>query len=343
MSQPITVRIMFQRPDIISKPLYVITPIFNSQRFRSRWALYKKFEKYIQDSGAILITIELAFGERAFAITDANNPNHIQVRTGDDRVGHELWTKENLINIAISRLPIDWVYVAWIDADVTFARPDWVGETLHELQRYQLVQMFSEAHQLDHEYKTIQQFSSFGFCYHHQDQAPPYNTKSSSYYYTTPKNKVINNRMAYWHPGFAWAARKDAINHLGGLIDWAIMGSADFFMAKALIGAFNNDHSFNNLGVAGSRWMYEWQERANTYINGNIGYVSGTLLHYWHGKRVNRRYKEREQILIDCGFCPELDLKRDWQGVYQLTNRSHKLRDEIRKYFKQRNEDQLAD
>lgn len=50
---------MFGCPDRISAPLYVVTPVFNSRRFRSRWGLYETFARHVEDAGALLYTIEL--------------------------------------------------------------------------------------------------------------------------------------------------------------------------------------------------------------------------------------------------------------------------------------------
>jgi hypothetical protein len=72
-----------------------------------------------------------------------------------------------------------------------------------------------------------------------------------------------------------------------------------------------------------------------------IGYVPGFIRHYFHGSKENRKYSERWKILVDNHFDPYLDLKKDWQGLYQLTDRSTKLRDDIRAYFKNRNEDSI--
>jgi hypothetical protein len=44
--------------------------------------------------------VELAFGNRPFEVTDPDNPRHVQVRSG-----HELWHKENLVNLGVARLP----------------------------------------------------------------------------------------------------------------------------------------------------------------------------------------------------------------------------------------------
>jgi hypothetical protein len=101
----------------MNKKLYVVTCISNPVRYHSSYALYQGFRKRVNDAGAILYTVEMAFGDRPFKITDAENPHHIQVRSF-----FELWHKENMLNIGIRRLPIDWEYVAWIDADVQFTR-----------------------------------------------------------------------------------------------------------------------------------------------------------------------------------------------------------------------------
>ena len=53
------------RADFVTDPLYVITPVFNPQRYRSRWKHYTNFEQHVLDSGAHLITIEATFGARA--------------------------------------------------------------------------------------------------------------------------------------------------------------------------------------------------------------------------------------------------------------------------------------
>jgi hypothetical protein len=320
---------MFHRPDKINNPLHVITVIFNPHRYRSRWSLYKKFEKQIEDAGATLWTVEAAFGEREFAITESNHPRHIQFRTA-----HELWHKENLINLAISRLPADCKYVAWVDADVRFVRPDWVGETLHKLQHFHFVQMFSECQDLDSAYESFKRHKGFGYSYHNGYKK----TQNPSYCYAKPQPE--KKLFETWHPGFAWAARREAIDAVGGLLDFAILGSGDNHMAKALVGdAKLSLHP--KLHPNYKRMVLEWEKRAEQHIRRNVGYVEGLILHNWHGSKRNRRYRDRWQILVEHQFDPLVDLKRDWQGLWQLTERSMGLRDGIRKYFAQRNEDSI--
>src|SRR5438309_37497 len=106
--------------------LHVVTAISNPVRYKSRYRLYHEFEKHMLDSGVKLWTIEMAFGDRPFEVTQAGNPQHFQVRGWT-----EVWHKENLLNLAIARLPADAEYIAWVDADVQFTRKDWAEETVH--------------------------------------------------------------------------------------------------------------------------------------------------------------------------------------------------------------------
>ena len=87
------------------------------------------------------------------------------------------------------------------------------------------------------------------------------------------------------------------------------------------------------------RYWHRWQERAFLSVRQNIGYVPGLLLHYWHGAKRDRKYVDRWQILTRNKFDPAEDLIRDAQGLWQLSGNKPQLRDDIRDYFSQRNED----
>jgi hypothetical protein len=62
----------------------------------------------------------------------------------------------------------------------------------------------------------------------------------------------------------------------------------------------------------------------------------------WHGRKQQRGYVERWKILTGNNYDPDTDLKKDPQGLWQLvveSPRQIKMRDEIRAYFRSRNED----
>lgn len=316
---------LFQRPDRIKEPLHVITMVSNPIRFRSRWKLYQDFAWHVRDRGGILYTAEVRFGNRDFSITEAGNPYHLQLETSS-----EIWHKENALNLLLARLPLDWKYVAWLDADITFARPDIFNETLHQLQHYSIVQMWSEAQDLDPQHQVIQKHRSFMHCHIH-------NAKEENYCSTYPY-KQGRDRVVYWHPGFAWAARREAISDLEGLLDFCVLGSADHHMANALVGNVEST-LISGLHPRYKQQIRKWERLADKHIKKNVGYVPGLLLHHWHGPKIDRKYKDRWKILTETGFDPDRDITYDWQGLLKLTDDNLKFRDRTRAYFRARNED----
>jgi hypothetical protein len=315
------------------RTLYVIAVVSNPVRFRARYALMKAFQQQFAGvTSAKLITVEMAFGAREFVCTERDNLQHVQVR-GDT----ELWHKENLINVGIqylSQLDPDWEYVAWVDADVTPAMgmQAWCAETIEQLQHYKIVQMFRHCIDMGPKHEILQTHNGFIWSYHQNDFMPPIGPGQGGYYGAGTK--------AFWHPGYAWAARREAIDALGGLIDWAILGSGDHHMAMAFIGLVLRS-SHGELHPNYRKKLEIWQARSEKYIQRNLGYVDALLNHHFHGKKKDRRYVERWKVLVDNQYDPELDIKYDAQGLLTLTDNNWRLRDQIRVYMRQRNEDSI--
>jgi hypothetical protein len=324
------------RPGIHVFPdrLYVVTMLENPLRWRSRYWNYWMFERECEAAGAILYTAEVAFGDRHFEVTQANSERHLQLRTTS-----EIWHKENALNLMIQRLPADAKYIAWIDADVKFSRPDWAQETLQLLQHYDVLQMFSHAQDVGPEYEPLT--TTPGFLYKWVTERPdPHDVAFMEERVTHGYYSVHSGK--FWHPGFAWAAKRSALEKVGMLMDHAILGSGDWHMASALVGQVHRSLS-SGYSPAYIRRCQEWQERAERYIRRNVGYVPGLINHLFHGAKRNRAYDQRWKLLAQAGYDPDLDLKRDWQGLHQLTERSTLLRDGIRQYARMRNEDSTGE
>ena len=144
-----------------------------------------------------------------FSVTQSDCSQHIQLTTDKP-----LWYKENLLNIGISKLPDDAKYIAWIDGDVVFDEADWPERTMRALDIHPFVQMFSLAHDLGPDGEVIATEKGFINRYNNNDWNPKKRGRS----------------------GLAWAATRSALDSTGGLIDWGIVGSGDWFMAFALTG-----------------------------------------------------------------------------------------------------------
>jgi len=74
-------------------------------------------------------------------------------------------------------------------------------------------------------------------------------------------------------------------------------------------------------------------------LNYNIGCVDAHVMHHWHGPKARRGYPDRWKILQRNHYNPHIDVFRDHRGVLQLSPNKPNLRDDIRAYFRQRNED----
>ncbi len=213
--------------------------------------------------------------------------------------------------------------MSWIDTDLIFTNENWAEETLSKLQTYDVLQLFTHCIDLGPNNETMQVHK--GLAYQYCRGVPP------------PKKLTYG---PFFHPGYSWVITRKAFDAIGGLIDWAILGSADSHMAMAFIGRAHLTLS-ENLNADYKRFVLKFQERCEKNIKRNLGYVNGTILHEWHGSKRNRFYKERWKILIDNDYSPLEDLKRDAHGLWQLEDTKFKLRDDIRNYFRSRNEDSI--
>jgi hypothetical protein len=294
--------------------LYLITTIFNPARYKSRYKLYWDFHKHVTNAGASLFTVELAFEDHPFVVTAHDDPMNIQLRSD-----HHLWYKENLVNVAIRSLPSGWTSAAWLDADISFLQPDWLSQTEAALEQHAFVQMFTHAVDLGPSSEQLKRYE--GFAYRHLT------------------NPAASRRREFGQPGYAWAARRGALEAVGGLIDWSILGSNDFYMGRGMISAVDP----KDTRMPGSNYanlFLRWQERFQRRVGEkNIGYVNTTIQHHWHGRRVDRRYDTRWKILVDHRLDPATDLRYNEAGLVELTGTKPLLARDIRDYFQGRNED----
>lgn len=314
----------FMRPDRVHAPLHVVTTLFNSARYRTRWKHYEDFAKMCSEQPSVkLLTVEVAFGERDHVVMDGNV---LRLRTT-----HELWLKENGINVGVNHLPTDAKYIAWVDADVRFVRDDWANETLQRLQHYAVVQMWSQYQDFTADHELVGTAFSFMENYRRGYRVGQDQNENLCYPY---------GKKGYpGAPGLAWACRREAWDTFGGLLECTILGAGDWYMAHGLVGAVS-DKMVNPANHPDyRRKIFEWQERA-LLLRKNVGVVPGMACHRWHGPKVHRKYGSREAILIDTQYDATRHVYHDAQGLLQFSPFAPiELRDQVRSYMHERNED----
>lgn len=302
--------------------LHVAAAYANPQGWRSRKRLFSEFQKYMQRLPNVRLYVgELSYGDRQFEVTRSGNQQHLQLRATD-----ELWHKENILNLVIQTFRDDWQYGAYIDGDFHFSRNDIAAESIHQLQTFDWVQMFSQYSNLTHDQKLGSTMPSFAAVYSRR-QLPD-----------GPKQYGNKETGA---TGGAWAFRRDSFSDCGCLLDTCITGSADWHMAFGMTGKPDTHPELPACGDAYAKSIKIWQARASAAVNGNIGFVDSHALHYFHGAIAQRHYGTRWHILRDNKYDPAVDIHRNSQGVYELTPGKTGLRDGIRQYFRSRNEDAI--
>jgi len=232
------------------------------------------------------------------------------------------WCKENLINVAVSKLShLNWQYVAWIDADITFLNRNWINDTIQELRRSHFVQLFRTVIYTDIQSKPFHAAASFGSTY-----------MFNKYEYPTGYEGMLT--------GLAWACTRWAFEQTQGLLDINIVGGGDKFTALALINKVED--LISELQVYNISEIYfkllRKKQRLYNWYNLKLSYTQGSIVHHWHGRNVDRKYKERKHILR--GFDPQIDLIRNSDdGMLKLSNRGKRMEGKILDYFIQRNDD----
>lgn len=296
--------------------------VSNPVGYKSRYNLYELFLQHMKHFDVSITTVEVLFGERAPAVTPG--PQHLLFRSWS-----EVWLKECALNLAVARLPDTWQYVCWLDADIHFTNPYWVTQTVAALQHYMFLQPFTDAVDLGPDGEVLQTH------------------KSIAGLWASGKPLAVNSDYGYGtfgHPGFAWAARREALDLTGGLIDWAAAGSGDHHMALALIGQAEKSMP-GGVTKAYHNKVMAYQALCERHIRRDLGVVPGTIAHHFHGPKKARGYQTRWDILTKNQYNPNTDIQRNTQGVIELvdhgTQRSINLREDLRKYFRSRQEDDI--
>jgi len=304
----------------------VVTCVANPLGWASRVALAKAaVASWLKEPNITVYLTECLYGSDTnyeLASLASNRVVHIGVRATT-----AAWTKENLLNIAVAKMPPVAQKIAFLDADVTFRQGGWAARALAALNLYPVIQPWTQALDLGPNDEVMSVHTSFASVWHAGKPIVPIGTK-----FWTDSN------YTYPHPGYAWAWQRGTLDTVGGLYAQAGMGAADHSMAVAMVGKYQLGIQ-KGMGAGYRASVAAWSSRAHAQIQGKIGYTADTIEHPFHGKKVNRGYQSRWSSFVDAGFDPTTDLKTNSYGVVEFSGNKPALELQWLNYLRARDED----
>jgi hypothetical protein len=323
------------------KSFWVITSFYNPAGYQRRIRNYHVFRRNL---GVSLLTIELAEPGQ-YQLTPDDADQLVQVR-GNNRI----WQKERLLNIAISALPEEAEFVAWVDCDVLFDNPDWATEAESMMRAGKsFVQLFETATHLPPQLSP-EQVSPVS-C---RDAKPLFSEQSFASSVLSGNCFLADNRPdrtemenGLFTPGalpqahgIGWAGHRDMLREVG-LYDACVIGGGDRAMALASIGCAGMLSSVRPMTNPHIHHYLSWAEQLNGSKMDQIGFVSGTVFHLWHGRFERRGYKKRHEILKQLAFDPYDDLHLAENGTWRWAQNATALQSTVGAYFFSRLEDKV--
>jgi len=292
---------------------YVICIVPNPAKSPALTKLYLKFKKQMESDGVKLVTVECAFGKSPFVLTRENyEPDNIQIRSSN-----AFFQKENLINIALTKLPKDAKYVFWVDCDMEFLNTNWTKDAINALNRYRAIQLFEEIIFTDENGKEKEREKGFTFqlC----------DKKTNELYGRTFEESTAMAR-------YAWGFRYETLKQLKGLIDFSIIGNNSKIMAYCFI---QNVEKYvpSNMSLVFREAIETWQTRAELTLNNKISYLPGAIKMPYSKLKQDEKMDDNWSILQTNGFDHLNDLYKDAQGLYCLEKEKTNLIKELKDFY----------
>jgi hypothetical protein len=300
--------------------LWAVTSYFNPAGYRRKLPNYRVFRQRL---AVPLLAVELSHGAQ-FELGPGDADILVQLRGGD-----VMWQKERLLNVAISRLPDECDYVAWLDCDVVFGRSDWASAAIRELNRASLCQLFQSVHHVARDAASISRETSIL-----RQESLAYAVASALVASVTV---VVDRDGELLKRGHAWCARRELIA-AHGLYDRNVLGGGDNLLVHAAAGLAEEVIVWHGMAPCHADDYRRWAARFGRAVSG-IGYIDGDIFHLWHGDLQRRNYRSRHRILSSAGYDPATDIALDPEGCWRWNSPKPEMHRMVREYFEQRDED----
>jgi hypothetical protein len=311
-----------QLPKLLKGSVFGITTYYNPAGYSNKLENYRKFRDGLRRQGLPLATVELAFGDKPFALTQDDAEILLQYRTTT-----VLWHKERMFNAALQHLPVHCDKIVWLDADILFLDDQWVEKTSALLQEYAIIQPFSHAIRFP---KGVDKPV--------RDDFDKISKGLSEYHGYVFSHKTAGKGIKVMNSGLVWAGRREIFDRCG-FYDKLILGTGDRFMAGAFQGFryLDDRQRFNQLMIEDQN---RWISRVFELVQGSVYYQEGVIGHLFHGTMRNRQYHKRTHLLKKYEFDPSLDITADEQGViWKWASGKKEFHREVTEYFHSRREE----
>lgn len=222
-----------------------------------------------------------------------------------------MFHKENLLNLALAKVPNRYSKVVFLDADVRFSDREWLDRTSAALDRADIIQPME-------------------WCF--------WSSTKSKISAAEQLSRGRRLDIGHTHPGFATGVRRDWLDKVGGLYDMAVVGNGD----ACLWNAVANHMGLGFPGSTATPYMSKYSD-LDEFINRvsstrpRVGSLRGCFAgHLPHGTAKKRGYVERHSLLDR-----DISVIRNNDGVYEWVDESNN--GPMLDYFKSRDEDNLTE
>ncbi len=261
---------------------YAIHPIstINQKHNDQVYSNHLNFKRYCEVLGINFVQIEQIFPYQEFKVTrSGREPFDIQISTND--IYH---SRENLLNVAAKKLPLDAEYIFWIDDLVLFDDSYIFQQTIVQLEKANIVVPFSIMKFKDKNNKT--QF----------EKEYPY--AYQAFYLTNPNDANSFN-------GFSFVIKKPIYDQLEGLPDFCLLDTCKNYFNLALT---------NRRNISVEPWVEEWINRAQKILEGSYIYIDSTAIYFDTKKILDSR-----KSIASKSFDPIYNMQKDENGTLSFS------------------------
>jgi len=296
----------------VSQRIAAVACYFNPHRSEARRRCYATFARQFPRIGLDLFAVEGSLDGRWE--TDAQWQFQIDPAAC-------LFAKENLLNLAIARLPDRYDRVLWIDCDIVLTTLDYIDRLADALDRHTVVQGYQYLRYVGPNGEPDTDWRC-GVVARNEEQGTRHGHPSKAY------------------PGGAWAAPRDLLTAVGNLYDRCITGGGDAAWCAAVhadTAAIEACPYWSPLLVAD---VVRYGRAVSPLVK-SVGYVGSRAVHLYHGQRSSRQYTERHRVTVDTGYDPQRHIEHSPNGTLRWsTTAPAMLRRSVRDYIFGRKEDE---